>query len=93
MRTVEGDVILEDLVGAEPEQEPEPEPRPGPAPKKKRGAKPVPPPEYEWGKNKSFASKEPPIFPEQNYTGFRDMTPKGLYELIIGVVGQCEGPL
>ncbi len=58
LRTVEGDVVLEDLLGEE-----DLEPEPGPAPKKQKGTKPLPPTDNQWeGRKRDCASKEPPMF-------------------------------
>lgn len=84
MRTSLGDVVLEDLLG-QPDELPDPDdpdlqPEVMHPPKRTRPVRN----EFLWEpSSRNFASKEPAIFPEPNYTMFRGLTPKGLYDLFV----------
>jgi hypothetical protein len=85
VRTVQGDVVLEDLLGQPelPDLESEPEPEPEPAPKRTKTARTTRT-EFKWEEStRSFRSKAPTIFPQPNYTMYKSLPPKGLYEKIV----------
>jgi hypothetical protein len=89
VRTGLGDIVLEDLLGQQPDDRglpdelpdelPDLEPEAMTAPKRiKRAVRN----EYYWeDRSRNIASKDPAIFPEPNYTVFRGLSPKGLYDL------------
>jgi hypothetical protein len=85
VRTGLGDVVLEDLL-AQPELpdiefEALPEPEAMPEPKRARRTTRS---EFLWEQERrNIVSKDPAIFPEPNYSKFRGLSPKGLYDLII----------
>ncbi len=73
--------MLEDLL-AQPELPDLDEPELAvPVPKRKKDSR-VTRTEFQW-EARPFQSKSPPIFPEPNFTGFRGLPPKGLYEKFI----------
>jgi hypothetical protein len=87
VRTTYGDQVLEDIL-AQPElpeleaiEEDQQEDVSGPDPKKKKVTRTART-EFLW-ERRDFASKSPPIFPEANYSTFRGLSPKGLYEQFI----------
>jgi hypothetical protein len=89
VRTGLGDIVLEDLLGQQPDDHGLPDELPDElpdleaetmtAPKRiKRAVRN----EYYWEDwSRNIASKDPAIFPEPNYTVFRGLSPKGLYDL------------
>lgn len=76
-----GDRILEDLLGTDELPDLEDEGVPVPTPKRTKPSRTVRT-EYRWEK-RTFSSKDLPIFPEPNYTKFKGLSPKGLYEMIV----------
>jgi hypothetical protein len=78
---VHGEAVLEDLITQPELPDLEPEDTATPVAKRmKKAARNV----FLWEETRrSFTSKEPTIFPEPNYTRFRGLSPKGLYDLNI----------
>ena len=75
-----GALVLEDVLGG-PEAEAEVEAEP--PPRKKKTVIPART-DWKWEEgSRTFSSKDLPIFPEPNYTQYKGLSPKGLYEQII----------
>jgi hypothetical protein len=89
VRTGLGDIVPEDLLGQQPDDHGLPDEFPDELPDLEAEATTAPKRikravrnEYYWeDRSRNIASKDPAIFPEPNYTVFRGLSPKGLYDL------------
>ncbi len=83
VRTVQGDVVLEDLLGQPELPDLESESEPEPAPKRTKTARTTRT-EFKWEESTiSFRSRALTIFPQPNYTMYKSLPPKGLYDKIV----------